>query len=94
MLEDVRSIEGLGDSFMDATLEARRKVPPSSEHEHGEHRVRGNEYPRRRTVVKHLMKPVLDEAAAIRRLASAGTHPATTNAAMPTCTTSTALASS
>ena len=68
-------MEWLGDSFMNAPLEAWRKVPPSSEHEQGEHRVSRDKHPRRRAVVEQLLKPVLDEAAAIRRFASAGTEP-------------------
>ena len=39
LLEDVRSMEGLGDSFKNATLEAWRKVPPGSEHEQRKHGV-------------------------------------------------------
>ena len=68
-------MEGLGDSFMNVTLEAWRKVPPGSEHGRGEQGVHRNEHPRRRAVVEQLLKPVLDEAAAIRRLASANTQP-------------------
>ena len=60
---------------MNATLEAWRKVPPRSEHGQGEQGVHRNEHPRRRAVVEQLLKPVLDEAATIRRLASARTQP-------------------
>ena len=68
-------MEGLGDWFMNATLEARRKVPPGSDYEQGEHGVPGNKHPRRRVVVEQLLKPVLDEAAPIRRFARARTQP-------------------
>ena len=60
---------------MNASLEAWRKVPPGSEHEQGEYGVHGNEHPRRRAVVEQLLKPVLNEAATIRRLAGARTQP-------------------
>ena len=66
---------GLGDQFMSATAKAWRKVPPGSEHEQGKHAVSGNEDPRRRVVIEQLLEPVLDEAAAIRRVAGARTQP-------------------
>ena len=65
----------LGDSLMYATFEAGRKVPPGGEHEQGERGIRHSKHPRRRAVVEQLLKPMLDEATAIRRLASARTQP-------------------
>src|SRR6187200_48131 len=71
----VLSMERSGDSFMNATLEARGKVPPGGEHEQGECRVRSNEHPGRSAVVEQLSEPVFDEAAGVRRCAGAGTQP-------------------
>lgn len=59
---------------MGATLEPRRKVPPGGEHEHGKRGVDNDEHPGRRTVVEQLLEPVIDEAAAIRRLAGLRTQ--------------------
>ena len=60
---------------MNPTLEAGWKVPPGRENEQGKHGVPGNEHPRRRAVIEQLLKPVLDEAAAVRCRAGARTKP-------------------
>src|SRR4051794_13083296 len=68
-------MDGLGGSFMSATLEVRRKVPPGGEHGQSENRVHRHEHPGRSAVVEQLSKPVFDEAAAVRRYATASTQP-------------------
>ena len=71
----VRSMEWSGDGFINAPTEVWREVPPRGENEQAEHRVRRGENPWRRTVVEQLLKPMLDEPAAVQRHPSARPEP-------------------